>query len=208
VRHVSVIYVFFMKHCELVTVICHSACYWRRQGLFVRHHAPSGSTVHFASYAAALEDHFSWMSHWSLKLITNLFVGPKLWICGHMSYIFRLWCIIKDRDNFVFTFILSLIYLQVYAIWCSLQPSLVFLMLYILWAFVYSIHFLLCQPLHTISSRVFLLHVLAVTSSHLQGVNIKWFTQQHSIINGTSYTHYHIVIITSMHFKLQCNKIK
>jgi hypothetical protein len=52
-------------------------------------------------------------------------------------------------------------------------------------------HFLLCQLLDTISPRVFLLHVSAVTSSHLQAVNIKWFTQQQSIVNDTPYTHYY-----------------
>jgi hypothetical protein len=41
---------------------------------------------------------------------------------------------------------------------------------------------LLCRLLHTISSHVFLLHVLAVTSSHLQGVNIKWFIQDRLLL--------------------------
>jgi hypothetical protein len=58
-------------------------------------------------------------------------------------------------------------------------------------------HFLLCQLLHTVSSRVFLLHVSAVTPSHLQGVTIQCFTQQQSITNGTSYTHCYIGTITS-----------
>jgi hypothetical protein len=82
------------------------------------------------------------------------------------------------------------------------------IILYILHAVFYNTHFLLCQLLHTISSRVFLLQVLAVTSSHLQGVKIIWFMQQQSIMNGKCYTHYYIVITTSMCFKLQYNKIK
>jgi hypothetical protein len=61
-----------------------------------------------------------------------------------------------------------------------------------------NIHFLLFQLHHTISSRVFLVHVSAVTSSHLQGVNIKWFTQQQSVISGTSYLHCYIVIAVSV----------
>jgi hypothetical protein len=91
--------------------------------------------------------------------------------------------------------------------WGRLNFVKIYLILYIFHA-VFCNNFLLFQLLHIISSRVFLLHVSAVTSSHLQAVNIKWFTQQQSIINGTSYLHPYIVIITNMRFKFQYNKIE